>query len=437
MNASSDSRRRRLPLAMLALAVSGLLLLFHYYVVRPSCIANTAEMRYELSCRDFNQATCLDDWMWEQRTPYKYRILGRVPVWAVYAGLQRLGVDADHAALYAFAAFLFTFTASTLWLLGELMWVLLQRLYPGQDGRTRWLLLALSWALFLSSPPILFFVKYPVRGAPNDLLGFSLMIGALLLQERRRIAAFTAVCVAAVFCRETTLLMPFIFLVADPLPLRRKVLPALLPVAALVAYRLAWPGYYDPIPAGLPLNLKVPVETLAFFLLTFGPLWILCPLGWALLRRLPAAQADPFVRGLVRSFPWGAALALGICILLTSLYEIRTSYILLFYFVPFSALFLYEERRRLLALLRNRWFLLFQLALLIEGVRFWFWMHPLTEEGLYQRAAMFDIIFFGYWNHPQDNWVNSFVIYLFLTLACLPLLLLLRSRQAATQAPAP
>jgi hypothetical protein len=436
MNTSSEPRNRRLLLAALSLAVSGLLLLFHALVVRPSCIANTAEMRYELSCRDFNQATCLDDWMWEQRAPYKYRILGRIPVWMAYAGLQRLGIDQDHAALYAFSIFLLLFMASTLFLLGELMRALLRRLYPAQDERTRWLLLGLSWTLFLSSPPILFFVKYPVRGAPNDLLGFSLMLAALLLQERRRIAAFTAVCVAAVFCRETTLLMPFIFLVADPLPLRRRLLPALLPVATLAVYRLAWPGYYDPIPSGLPLNLKVPVETLGFFLLTFGPLWILCPLGYLTLRRLPAAQDDPFVRGLVRSFPYGTALVLGISILFSSLYEIRIPYILLFYFVPFSALFLYEKRAQLLGLLKNRYFLLFLAGVLIEAVRFWFWMHPLTADEFYNRALMFDLIYYGYRNQPQNNWINTFVIYLFLSLACLPFALLLR-RTVADRLTAP
>ncbi len=398
-------------------------------MVRPSCIANIAELRYELSCRDYNQATCLDDWMWEQRTPYKYRILGRTPIWALYEGLMLFDIDKDRAAYCSFVAFLLLFMAGTLFLLGLLMRTMLERIYPDQPERTRRLLVGLSWALFVLSPPILFFVKYPVRGAPNDLLGFSLMIGALLLLARRRIAAFTAVCVIAVFCRETTLLVSFIFLFFDPLPWRRKLLPALLPVATLVAYRSAWPGTYEP--AGIMLNLKVPVETLAFVLLTFGPLWILGPLGYAGLRRIGTAQDDSFVRMLARSFPAGLLLTLGICTMLTSLYEIRTSYILLFYFVPFSTIFLYQERARIAALLKNRYFLFFIAALLIETVRFWFWMHPLTQGAFDERALMFDIIFYGYWNAPQYNWVDTLTVYLFLSAACLPFLVPRWRRQAA------
>jgi hypothetical protein len=127
MNAPLAPFQRRLLLAALSLALSGLLLLFHVTVVRTSCIANAAEMGYELGCRDDNQASCIDEWMREQRTPYKYRILGRAPVWAAYEVLRRGGIEPKHAALYAFAAFLLLFMAGTLFLLGELMWTLAQR----------------------------------------------------------------------------------------------------------------------------------------------------------------------------------------------------------------------------------------------------------------------------------------------------------------------
>ncbi len=412
-------------LAAAAVAVASLLTLFQKEVVKTSCIDNIAELRYELGCRDTNQQTCIDDWLWEQRTPYKYRILGRVPIWALSEAGISLGIDQDHAVYYSFVAFLLLFMASTLFLLGLLTRTLLQRIAPELPRDMQSLLTGLAWALFLLSPPILFFVKYPVRGAPNDLLGYSLMIGALLLLAQRRIAWFGALSVVAVFCRETTLLVPFIFLFFDPLPWRKKLLPATLPLAVLVAYRTAWPGLYDPIPAGILLNLKFPAETLGFVLLTFGPLWLLAPLGYASLRRQEAAQRDPFVRTLTASFPWAFLLTMGICTAFTSLWEIRTSYILLFYFVPFSAIGLYLERARIAALLKNKYFLLFIAALSIEAFRFWMWMHPTTLPELLDRAKMFDLLYVGYANSPQHNWINIFVVYLFLSAACLPALSLL------------
>lgn len=419
-------RKNLLLLAAIALAVAGLLVAFQKYVVRPSCIATTVEMRYELVCRTHNAATCLDDWMWDQRTPYKYRILGRTPIWVLYEAGIAAGIDKDHAALYAFTAFLVLFTASTLFVLALLCRNLLQRLYPAMPERTRARLIGLSWALFILSPPILFFVKYPVRGAPNDMLGFTLMMAALLLMSQRRIKAFTVLSVIAVFCRETTLLIPFIFLFFDPLPWRRKLLPALLPVAVLAIFRAAWPGTYPLLDAGIFLNLKVPVETLGFLLLTFGPLWVLAPLGWISLRRMQTAQQDPFVRTLVRSFPWAFLLTMVIDTAFTSLWEIRTSYILMFHFVPLSMLALYQQRARIAAVLKHRYFLFFVLAVLIESVRFWFWMHPLTTDELYDRAILFDNIFYGYWDMPREAWVGILATYLPLTVLCLPLLLFAR-----------
>lgn len=433
--APSAPGKRALLLALAALAVAGMLVLFYKYAVKPSCIENAAEMRYELVCRTGNAATCIDDWMWDQRTPYKYRILGRVPIWVLYEAGMALGIDRDHAALYAFSACLLLFTTATLFLLGRLTQALLERLYPGLPQRTRRLLMGLGWLLFLTSPPILFFVKYPVRGAPSDMLGYALMIWALLLLAQRRIRAFGVLSVIAVFCRETTLLIPFMFLFFDPLPLRRKLLPALLPVAVLAAYRAAWPGTYPLIEAGILLNLKVPVETLGFLLLTFGPLWVLAPLGWAVLRRMPAARDDAFVRMLTASFPWGFLLTMAICTAFTSLWEIRTAYILLFWFVPFSTIALYQERARILALLRNRYFLFFALAVLIETLRFWFWMHPLSYDELYARAKMFDNIFYGYWDRPKQAWVGILVTYLPLTVLCLPLLTLALPRRGGAGEP--
>ncbi len=332
------------------------------------------------------------------------------------------GADKDHAAYYSFVTFLLLFTATTLFLLALLTRTLLERIYPDQAGRTRSLLVGVTWALFVLSPPILFFVKYPVRGAPNDMLGYSLMLAALLCMSLRRIFWFGAISTIAVFCRETTLLIPFIFLFFDPLPLRKKLLAVLLPVATLVMYRILWPGPYNPLSAGIELNLKVPVETMSYVLLTFGPLWILGALGCASLRRLETARADSFVRTLTTSFPWGVLLTMGICTAFSSLWEIRTAYILLFYFVPFSMVALYQERARIAALRKSKYFIFFVVALLIETVRFWFWMHPLTGDELIDRARMFDNIFYGYWDMPRNNWVNILMVYLPLTVGCLPFL---------------
>ncbi len=66
---ASAQRRGLFLLAAAAFAVASMLVVFQKYAVKPSCIENIAELRYELVCRENNAATCIDDWMWDQRTP--------------------------------------------------------------------------------------------------------------------------------------------------------------------------------------------------------------------------------------------------------------------------------------------------------------------------------------------------------------------------------
>ena len=428
MQSPGNRKRDRSILAIAALIITTALILLHLYGVKTSTIDNVAELKYELGCRDFNQATCVDDWMWEQRSPYKYRVLGRVSVWALYQADSLLGLTTESALFDAYVACSFLFTFTTVFLLGVLTGDLIRRLYPGCAAGTAATLVRLALLLFALSPPILFFVKYPVRGQPNDLIGYSLMLAALCCLSARRIVGFCLVCVLAAFCRETTLLLPFLFLFFYPLPLRRKLLPALLPVAALASFRLLWPGPYDAF-EGARLNLSKPLETACFLLLTFGPLWILALLGYWHVRNSDRTPRDPLLHVLAASFPWSFLLTLAIVSAFASIWEIRIFYVLFFYFVPFAVIGLYQYGERIVQLCRNLYYLLFLLGVLILTCRFWVWMHPLNQHDFLERADRLGFIFFGYWNSPQHNWIRILTAELMLTAACLPFLSLARERR--------
>jgi hypothetical protein len=392
--------------------------------VKASSIDNIDELRYELMHLGRNAASTdwIEAWMWgDQPAPFNYRVLGKLAVWPLYQAMSFLGVEPQRAFYDAYVVCSLAFLSTTILMLGWLMGEWARRIAPDRPAADRQVLAGLALALFALSAPILFFVKFPIHGTPNDLIGYTLMLLALHCLSRQRIMAFVAVSVIAVFCRETTLLMSFIFLLFHPQPILRKLPAALLPVAELVLFRELWPGSYDALRGGRE-NLRVPMESAGFVLLTFGPLWILGALDYADLRKLKPAPGDPLLRMLTASFPYALLLTLGIATLLASLWEMRIVFMLFFYFIPFSVIAIHNRRRNIVALFRNKYVLLFIAASTAATFRFWIWMHPSDPGELVRRAQQFDFIFYGYINSPQHNWINVLTVYVFLFLASLPIL---------------
>lgn len=423
MGASGDGGGRLAGLAGLALVLAALVLAANYWLVRTSSIASVDELRYELSGLDPQQATSTwrDDWLWRQPAPFKYRLLGKLPLWAASEALQRAGLDPDRAFHHAFVACLFLFLFLTLLQLGAFTRALAAEVCGPLPPARQLRVAGVAMVLFVLSPPVLFLCKYPVHGSPNDLLGYFLMLAALHLGWRGRVAAACAVSTLAVFCRETTLLVPFALLFFRHVPLPARLGAALLPVAAFLAYRALWPGSYDAL-AGARANFALPLETLGFTLLVFGPLWILGPLGWRELAHSTAGRA-PALAALLRSFIPAAALVLGVTLLLGRMREIRIAAVLFVYVVPLSALWLYRCRVSLLRLLRSRYYLLWGLAAAAAVFRLRVWLLPRGAGDYATLASKLGVLFTGYTNTPQYNWMVISMVYLWLSLLALPLAL--------------
>ncbi|MBV8062880.1 MAG: hypothetical protein JOY51_04745, partial [Nevskia sp.] len=93
-------------LASVALVIAALVLATNFFLVRTSSIANVDELRYDLAGLDPQAAPAnwTGDWLWHQPAPYKYRLLGKLPLWAAAAALEQLGVGRDLAFYYSFIA---------------------------------------------------------------------------------------------------------------------------------------------------------------------------------------------------------------------------------------------------------------------------------------------------------------------------------------------
>jgi len=417
----AQAGRSLLPaLAGMALASAGLVMAFNYFVVRTSSILSVWDLRYDLvGLEPQGPGGWTDDWLWHQGAPFKYRLLGKLPIWAVDQGLQQLGVKGDLAFYYGFVAALLACLFLALLTLGALTRALAEEAWGPQPRGAQLSVAAIAMALFALSPPILFFCKHPVHGSANDVLGYFLMAAVLLLALRQRLAAASAVAVLAVFCRETTLLAPFALLFFAHVPLRRRLAAALPPVAVFLAYRALWPGSYDAAGAA-SANFERPLETLGFAMLVFGPVWIFGVLGCRYLAGRGALA--PGLRGLLRSFPWAVALTLCVTLLFARLREIRIAYILCVYFVPFAALWLHRFGGRLAALARSRGALLWAATVLVAMFRLRVWLLPVSKAQRYRLESELGAVFLGYAQWPQYNWVLTTVVYLGLFLLALPLL---------------
>ncbi|MDR3414578.1 MAG: hypothetical protein P4L83_00195 [Nevskia sp.] len=233
MNAAGQRGWTAALLALSAL-LAALVVAANHYLVPVSALTNPEELRADLmGYRGFDvPATWVDEYLWRQEAPHKYRILGKLPLWAVYA-LQRPGPTAAERDVAFFRSFL-ACSFGTLLLALAMLAAFARRMVldtfgalpPGRVATLQ----AAAMAMFALCAPVLLFAKFAIHGGPNDFLGYFLMLAGLHLAWRGRLKACCAVSALAVFCRETTLLVPFLLLFYPGVQWRRRALLALLPV---------------------------------------------------------------------------------------------------------------------------------------------------------------------------------------------------------------
>lgn len=428
-------------LAFSALVLAIVITSAQLFLIKPSSIGDVDQFRLELSGLTPKAASSswIDGWMWGQTAPFKYRILGRLLIWSGYKVIGGVvpDISAENALYYSSIANQFILLAATLYALGMFTRKLAGQLLSGMDEEAGYLLAIGSILIFSLSPSILFFTKFPVHGTSNDLLGYLLTLAALYSLLEKKLLVFCAVATIGVFCRETTLLTPFIFLFFYRYPLFKKMVVVSIPLFVFVVYRIAWPGTYDPL-VGNRINIAKPLETIIFAFLIFGPLWITGLLGYFRCNARIAEQAA--ARWFVTSFPWAILLVSIITFLFSNLREIRIPFMLFFYFVPFSVIWIYENRNQIKNLLRKKFFVLYIIASIVVVFRLWLWMVPATTEelmalrdsigtvltGYMVRMQIGDIQIYGPIPSRYDNWTAIVAFYLFLFLTSLPFLLIVK-----------
>jgi len=379
-------------------------------------ISNRLAFSYELAGNDFQEPPkeWIENWFYNQPSPFKYRVLAKVPIWLTYRFLQEYSyfISEFDAFYFSYLIWTYFFVVAFLFLCHRFSVYFLSDIL---DDKLIFLespiINFFIFLIIIICPPVLFAFKFPIHGSPNDFLGYTLILLCLILIRSGKIILFTFFCLVSLLCRETNLivLLPFVFL--REVTLLKKLLVVIFAIAFLLVYRMAFPGTYDPF-SGSMHNLNFPYESILFMFMIFGFLWCLGFAGWFELRKKPNSD---FIKSLVRSFIISIALVLIINLIFARIREIRIGFIVFFYFIPFSLYYLYlniELFKKLISIIYF-WLLIASLALVVLLV--YIQILPIDEIDYSNKISIFNQFYGGF----GGGWINIFIIYLFLFLIML------------------
>jgi hypothetical protein len=246
--------------------------------------------------------------------------------------------------------------------------------------------------LFLFSPPVLLAYKYPVY-TREDPLAYFLFLLALIAMFKSRAFLFALISTAAALTRETTLLLPLVYFLTARESRAKRILVCLAPFLALAGIRVLWGFVVGNNFESAILNLLSPFETLAFMFLVFGALWVPYWLG---LRE--GWQSGRFTneawRILTASGPVVLVLMLAATLLLSRAREIRITFLLFPWAIPFALAWFRTHFQEMAELAANPMFSAFSFSVMASISAIILYFHLTNPELMRSYLADFKN---GYW----------------------------------------
>lgn len=374
-------------------------------------VENSAVSHPKLLCFDltgeidkYESSEWIENWMWNDGMPFKFRILGK---FATYYTWKLL--DSQQSV---FSFYVIYIIWSGIWLSATTIPLyFFIRIYLRnitEDERI------LEWAplvgtiFFLISAPILFGFKFPVHTRPNDFLGNFLMILGLLFIQKNQIGRFCALACVAVFCRETTLLIPFIYLIAGNASYKKRLAISVIPVLIWAAYRIMWYTPYDPVSPTIQ-NFYSSLESLGFVFVSFGFLWLSGYLGYKDLHQTNDHKVPKNL--LIDSALPALLLVMGIALFLARIREIRILFVLFPYVITFSAYWVVKNTPTIPRILKETRFWTYSLIALLVCI---------TGASIFYYDSAVLITFYRRWfanfyGGFGGGWIPHAFTYLFVT----------------------
>jgi|GEM_PF-3210288 len=384
-------------------------------------ISNKSALAYELSGKNRSVPEYwIDQWAFAQSPPFRYRLLGKLPIIATYKLLSQFCENILDAFYYSFLAWTGIYLYFFLLAAGRLTVEFISS-HGLSEKQNRLRIFCLASTLLALSPPLLYAFKFPVHGNPNDILGYLLIALSLLSLIRDDLPGFVINTVLGIFCRETNLivLLPLLFMTDIKVSKRIGIVALIGSIFSL--YRLCWPGHYNPL-GGAAHNLEYPIESLLFLFMVFGPFWLLGWLGYNGAKNI-RLQTNGYVRAVASTFYLTPVIVTAIVFFLARVREIRIEFILFFYFIPYSVIYLMNNWQSWLRIIPSYRFALAMLAVAVLNFHLFAFLMP-------PNPAFPDTLihFFGYYG---GGWYLNFIPYLASTMTVLVLIIFKHSTKCS------
>ncbi len=340
-------------------------------------------------------AEALHEWNLNQRAPFEYRLLFST----IVNGVWSMTAQTNTSFYWSYVGVSFACGIGAALVFFQLLVAL------GFSSR----LSLLGVGSFLLLPPFSLAYTLPVH-TREDMLGYLLLCGGLLLLVRKQYPGFVLISIAGACCRETLLILPFVLLFfTHDLSFFKRALLASPPIIVWVLIRVFTDTEreaYNPL-AGLAWNLDNPAQVLGFAFITFGPLWI----GWVKGRNVrlqfPTAAG---VGLLARSAPWALTLILLSTFLGGVYNEIRLLYLAFPWVIALSLLFASTHLRQLKATVMTKRYLKYVSSMGIASALIYYVLE--TKFASVVGPVRYAV--------PVQTWLAVFAIMFFFTLSVLP-----------------
>ncbi len=352
----------------------------------------------------------VQEWGSARLLPYKYRVLFKS---LIDGTVLIFGKNVtDDQFYWIFVIWCFAITLACLFAFDYLLCVVgLKEIYQFAGG-----------LLFISSFPVFYAYNYPIITREDTLAYLWVVLGLIFIVKNKPFIV-SIISLFAVMTRETTLIIPFCFLITSPLKLTKKAAYLLPPAIALVGLRLIL-GFepYD-ITYGFFRNLKLPIESIFFLFICFGVFWLTGFLGWRLKKSSNQYGSDAAI---VKSFPWVAVAVLFTSTAFSILRENRISFIIFPWIYIMSLVWIKYNYKNICKILVNK-NLIYPLIFGIIGLTTIFMIFAYYSETI-MRYGLFKTITAGFIgshtnitkildNYPSIlGWIIFAVIHLALTL---------------------
>ncbi len=266
----------------------------------------------------------------------------------------------------------------------------------------------LGSVFFLASPPVLLAYTLPVH-TREDMLGYTLLCLGLLCLLRRSLLLFLLTAILGVLCRETLLVLSFVFLFFShdiKLPYRAAI--ASVPVALWLALRLSIDSPPYDLWEGLQWNLANMEQVIGFSFITFHGMWV--PLFYGILEKQGAGKSSQRVQLFYQS-----GLAIFILIVATTFVggifnEIRLLFLLFPWVIAISLHVFWRNRKLIVRTMQSTRYKVYSLMCLLlcsaAGV------YMLDQYQKFLEPSRYAIRF--------DVWIAATLFYVCVTMLALP-----------------